>query len=61
LRTPKEGDEGAQKEQVKPYKIYFEAGPACWRPIMRANELLDGARKSKRSSPRLEGDNHRSE
>lgn len=27
LRTPKEGDEGAPKERVKPYKIYFEGWP----------------------------------
>lgn len=27
LRTPKEGDEGAPKERVKPYKIYFEGLP----------------------------------
>lgn len=27
LRTPKEGDEGAPKDRVKPYKIYFEGWP----------------------------------
>jgi hypothetical protein len=27
LRTPKEGDEGAPTDRVKPYKIYFEGWP----------------------------------